>query len=254
MSYSKEQLDEMHAEYATTFAKCDRLFESYVLHNFHNARAKEYATHGYLRRLKTLLRCLQNLFELLPPDRADIPGRDKLTDATINIQALVFNVFGCSDNLARVWVSEKEITCSDGSTLPRMSVGLSAKCKVVRKSFSGEMQTYLASLDAWFKGLGEYRDALAHRIPLYIPPYAVPKSKVAEYQELERQMVEAIKQRNFAERKHLEIEQQKLIEFRPLITHSFNETEGTILFHPQMLADYNLAVELGEKMLAELAR
>ena len=44
------------------------------------------------------------------PDREEIPSREDVIDATVNIQAFVFNIFACCDNLTWVWVLEKGFT------------------------------------------------------------------------------------------------------------------------------------------------
>ena len=38
------------------------------------------------------------------------------------------------------------------------------------------------------------------------------------------------------------------------MTHSFTENANRIVFHPQLLADFNTIDELGRKMLEELSR
>jgi hypothetical protein len=43
----------------------------------------------------------------------------------------------------------------------------------VRTSLSQEFQDYLKALEAWH--LADLRQALAHRIPLYIPPYVIER-------------------------------------------------------------------------------
>ena len=82
-------------------------------------------------------------------------------------------MFGCADNLAWLWVEEKGVTKPDGSPLPANSVGLGTKYKPVRDSFSQAFRDYLTAKQPWFTQLENYRHALAHRIPLYIPPYRI---------------------------------------------------------------------------------
>jgi hypothetical protein len=64
----------------------------------------EYARHGYMRRLGTIKRCIENVFTLIPPQADEIPDRNVLHDAQINIQSFFANVYGAIDNLAGVWV------------------------------------------------------------------------------------------------------------------------------------------------------
>lgn len=44
-----------------------------------------------------------------------------------------------------------------------------------------ELQAYLAEHDAWFEYLEDYRHALAHRIPLYIPPRQLGPTAQGEF-------------------------------------------------------------------------
>lgn len=77
---------------------------------------------------------------MIPPERADIPSRDELTDATINIQSFVFNVFGGIDNLAWIWVWEKGQKRSDATPIADEHVGLGPKNTSVRSTLSQEFQ------------------------------------------------------------------------------------------------------------------
>lgn len=192
------------------------------------------------------------MFEILPPDQKAIPSRNEVVDATINIQAFVFNVFGSIDNLAWIWVEEKAFKKENGSPVPQSWVGLSENNKFVRNSFSIEFQDYLKQLKPWFEYLENFRHALAHRIPLYIPPYTVTKANLAAHQQLEGLKSEAIKQLNFAEYDRLSAEQEALGSFSPFMTHSLEVGARPVVFHSQMLADFNTIEELAQKMLKEL--
>jgi hypothetical protein len=67
--------------------------------------------------LKTMARCIQNVFALIQPERQELPTVDELSDATINIQSFVFNSYGAIDNLAWIWVSEKGQKRGDGTPI-----------------------------------------------------------------------------------------------------------------------------------------
>ena len=141
MYYSPEQIKKLQEGHATLHGKRDELLLQYLGHHFNNSRAQEHAMQGFLRRLKILVRCIDNVFEILPPSYADPPTDDERSDIEINIQAFVFNVFGAIDNLAWIWVSEKGVTKKDGTEIPLTSVGL--RKKDVSRSFSQEFRAYL---------------------------------------------------------------------------------------------------------------
>jgi hypothetical protein len=254
MYFSDEQIGNLLREYSTVSGKYQELSMGYLTRTFRNSRAREYASQGFLRRLNILVRCIDRVFEILPPNRTAPPTRDELSDGMINIQAFVLNVFGSTDNLAWIWVCEKGLTKKDGSAIPPSFVGLSQKNEIVRGSFSIEFQDYLKGLNGWFELQENYRHALAHRIPLYIPPYTVSKDKEAAYKEFEERKTQAMKRRDFAEYDRLSTEQDATGAFRPWIMHSFEEKATPVVFHPQMLSDFNTIVVIGQNMLRELNR
>lgn len=254
MYFSDDALQKLKTEYQTIDGKLQKLSEAYITRAFKNARALEHARQGFVRRLKIVVRCMDNVFGMLPPDRVELPSRDELSDATINIQSFVFNVFGSVDNLAWIWVYEKGQKRKDGTPIPDMWVGLGPANTSVRLTLSEELQSYLKGLDPWFDHLSKLRHALAHRIPLYIPPYVISDKEAAAYAKLESEMVEAIKRHDFKEYDRLSVEQLKLGKFRPWVQHSFEEKAKPVVFHAQMIADFNTVNELGNKMLEELNR
>lgn len=118
---------------------------------------------------------------------------------------------------------------------------------------STAFQDYLKSRDEWFEHVIEYRDALAHRIPLYIPPGGVPTRNVEAYNDLARGMNDALDvQGHPYEYERLSATQDQLLVFQPMITHSVTETTAHYPFHVQMLADLLTVEEFGYNMLDEL--
>jgi hypothetical protein len=152
------------------------------------------------------------------------------------------------DNLAWVWVHER------GISVDRKEVGLREHHRKVRASFSIEFRSYLESLDKWFAYLVEYRDAFAHRIPLYIPPGGVLPKDIDKAQELENQKFEALNAFKPHEYERLNTEKIKLFVFQPLICHSYSEMVAPCAFHRLLIVDFLTVEELGEKMLAELTK
>jgi hypothetical protein len=237
--------EEVHRQFAD-------LRQLYISRNYKSDRAREYANHGFSRRLGTLVRAIDQVYAILPPEREDIPERDEVVDATIAIQSFVFNTFGCLDNLAWIWVYEKEIKGRDGNELDPKKVGLGSK--QVRGSFSDTFRTYLNSRQEWFDNLKDFRDSLAHRIPLYIPPYIVSPEALEEHNRLELALGEPMQRGDTQEYDRLRSEQQKLGRFRPWMTHSQFEEAPSVVFHYQLLTDYVTIDEFGRTMLEELDR
>jgi hypothetical protein len=244
--FSEEQIAQLTADAATIGDKTDRLPLKYAYFRFKNDQARHYATQGFGRRIQVLRRCVENVFKIIPLWTVDVPSKRQLCDAQINIQAFLANVYGSIDNLAWIWVFERDLA----GTIPRGHVGLGKDNKRVRASFSVELQAYLKSLDEWFDYLSEFRHALAHRIPVYIPPGMVLPKDADAYNDLTMKMTSA--QLDPDEYERLSQEQNKLLVFQPLVAQSTLETKNPYFFHPQMLNDFVTVEALADKMLKEL--
>ncbi len=253
MTYTKEDCDRLAKELEAIQANSNRIMSSYVLRDFKNPRAREFATHGFPRRIKLLAHCIELIFEDLPPGTDKPPNSDEILDVTIYLQAFVFNVFGCTDNLAHIWAREQDLKKEDGKLLENMEIGFfGPRCGLVLDSLPGDFSDYLKGLEPWFEYLGNFRHALAHRIPPYIPPFYVPKDKLQEYEEIGNRIGAAIQQENYDEVVRLENEQTGMVLFSPIVTHSFGENAKKVFFHSQMLSDFNTVVEIAQKLLKEL--
>jgi hypothetical protein len=246
--FKKAHIANLRGELAKVERKTDDLLLSYGYYPWKTDKGREYATHGFSRRLGTLRRALLNVFKIIPPGTVRVPTRDRLHDAQINIQACIANVYGCIDNLAWVWVYENGID----NTIPRKLVGLRKTNTKVRASLRPAFRRYLEERDDWMDYIIDFRDALAHRIPLYIPPGGVPKSKLDEFNDYARRMQEAHTRLDPAEYDRLEAEQSKLLMFQPMIIHSFVEARHLPPFHFQLLTDFLTIEELATKLLHEL--
>jgi hypothetical protein len=248
MNFTQDQLKQIQDGHGEIAEKYKKRMLDYLKYPYANCLAKESATHGFSRRLNLLVRCADNIFSILPPDQTVVPEKNKLNDTVINIQSFIFNIFGCTENLASIWVHEKNLEVRPGL------VGLRKQNTRVRETFSNQFQDYLTRLDNWFDNLENFRHALAHRIPLYIPPYVVTENNNDSYQELERRMQEAFLRMDLDEHDRLSYEQEALRTFVPIMTHSFQEGARKVVFHAQIVADFNTIYELSGKFLEELSR
>jgi hypothetical protein len=249
--YKPEDLAKLQENLGTIAYKYDRLLLAFSYHHrFKKENTWEYANHGFMRRVGTLRRCIENVFNLIPPATEERPDRNVLHDAQINVQSFFANVYGSLDNLAWIWVYEREL-----ESIGRKRVGLRVQNTELRATFSEAFQEYLKSRDGWMDHVIEYRDALAHRIPLYIPPGTVQPRNVDAYNDLSVRIREVLYVRpNPPEYDRLSAEQEGLLVFQPVITHSVRETTAYFPFHAQMIADFLTVEEFGYKMLEELKR
>ncbi len=95
--FSAEVLEQLTNEYFKVAKEYKQLMLNYTSLQFKNADTYEYAHHGFVRRIKTLRRCIDNIWNICPPDKSGKPTRDELSDLSINLQSFMFNVFGCID-------------------------------------------------------------------------------------------------------------------------------------------------------------
>jgi hypothetical protein len=248
--FSRSQLADIRSKCATIEKRTDNLVLKFTYFPFKNEQARHYGQQGFARRVQVLRRCIENVFKIIPPGTMKVPSKGRLYDAQINIQASLANVYGIIDNLAWIWVYERNLS----NVIPRRHVGLGKQNKTVRSSLSVEFQKHLVSIDGWFDYLADFRHALAHRIPIYIPPGMVLQANVDAYNALTAQMTDALNQTKPGEYELLSKQQSKLLVFQPLIAHSTIETKTPYVFHPQLIADFLTIEELGEKMLQELHR
>lgn len=253
MSYFKaDHIKELLSGLDSSSKKAEEIFEAFTSFSYRCSKSREFAYHGLLRRIQSLQRCIQNVFSILPPDTSAIPSSDLRHDVEVNIHAFVIHVFGCLDNLAWIWVLERSVTKEDGAPLPAQWVGLRKKNEAVRRSFTIEFQNYLASLDDWMEYLESYRHSLAHRVPLYIPPFVVQYRNIDYYRNLELQIEEASRNLDHKRSNELQELQNSLKSFRPVMQHSFEEEAKPVVFHAQMLADFNTVHELSLNFSKEL--
>jgi hypothetical protein len=251
--YTDEALEGLSDAYADLHGRCRRLQQRLAEYSFGHSQAKEYAFQGLARRFNVLVRCIDNTFRAIPPELEGVPTSDKIEDAEIQVQAFIVNVFGCLDNLAWIWVLERNITRC-GAPLPQEWVGLRPPNTFVRESLGNDLGKYLENIAEWFNYLEDYRHALAHRIPLYIPPYAIDPSNLERYYELEAVITQSLIQRRIDEMEEAARERDGLKFFRPFIASSWTGRTKPTEFHRQMLSDFKTIEALSAKILSELIR
>lgn len=228
----------------------DELLTNLVLFEYRDRTAREFMNHGLGRRLRLLRHCAERVFQALPMEEV-APGEDALLDATAFLQTFVINTFGAVDNMAHVWCHEANVRDERGRKIPRGWIGLRPQNRAVRNSLSPAFRDHLAGIDAWFAYLEDYRHALAHRIPLYIPPRSLDRAAQLDHARVQEAMDRAFhedRERYFA----LFAEQRRLGVFDPWMMHSYGEAARPVRFHPQIVSDFSTTVEIGEHLLREL--
>jgi hypothetical protein len=75
--YDHDQLAQLRDGYCTVNPAYERLMGDYLSLPLTNEAAYEYVRHGFVRRLGTLKRCIENVYSTCPPERSDKPSRDE---------------------------------------------------------------------------------------------------------------------------------------------------------------------------------
>ena len=254
MPYSDESLQDLETNYrkvTTSLRKIVERFLTEVSPKLTAPRAKEYLDHGVCRRLRVLERSIERIYEIFPSNRKEKLTRDELSDVQIYLHAFVINLFGILDNLAWVYVLEYALEADVGG---HNGVGLYAKGS--QKILPPDLKAYvnLESTKNWYETyVKNYRDALAHRIPLYVPPIIVTDAEATKWRELDERIWECIQKQEFEVLKDLKREQDSLGIVCDMFSHSLSETESkTLYIHPQLLADGATLVELCEIYLSNI--
>jgi len=250
MVYAEDSLKEINQKYGEINDIRDKLLLQLMFfeQRLQNERAREYLMQGVARRLKTLTRCINNIFTIFPADRVEHLPQDDRTDVDINLHAFFINIAGVFDNLGWVFVCENALfgSAQDGK-IDRSGVGLfNTK---TQDHLNVKLRNYLTSdpTKSWHTDYSKnYRDSLAHRIPLYVPPSVLDKSQGKEFEDIEAQ-IRALNFWNPEDRDkydELREKQGKLGKISPFFAHSFNEGSGPVYLHAQIIADYLTVKEI----------
>jgi len=244
MRYDNQALDELTSKYAEVDDIYRRLVNrlQLLLRNIRDRKAQEYLLHGVARRLSILTRCIHNIFRIFPVDRRKLLTSKELTDVDINLHAFTVNVTGLLDNLAWVFAYENDLVGDPKEEkLGKKDIGL---FNDRTKSFlPANLKAYLETqpIKDWYSDHSKnYRDALAHRIPLYVPPFTIDNKHEQKYFELEakKKSLDFTIESNFLLHDQLHATQRGLGKPSLIFTHSFDEGSEPRVLHAQMIIDY----------------
>jgi hypothetical protein len=213
------------------------------------SRVREHLLHGAARRVGVIRRSIENVFALFPPNTERPLSRDHLSDVQINLHAFVMNQYGIYDNWAWAYVFRHNL---EGVIGDRRRVGLFNSA--TRNHLPPPLKAYLTtnSTIEWHEKYAKsYRDALAHRIPPYIPSAELTPEEGTRYNELENEKVECIRTRRWEGLDEVWTEQAAL--GRPSFTflHAFTEDEPPQpnILYTQVLSDGKTVAEFGRLFL-----
>lgn len=206
-----------------------------------NERAKEFLRNGVCRRLQTIQRCITNIFSIFPVDRTELLDWDELGDVGINLHAFLINAHGVPDNLMWVYLLERAIHLE-----PRQIGLFNPRTKPYLPK---EVSAYVKSerMIKWHTEYAKnYRDALAHRIPPYVPPSVLTPEQQARYKIIEEEIVAAAKAGDFDRALALEEEQATCGEVCLAFSQTFLDDKACdpVLLHGQLIVDARTVLQL----------
>jgi hypothetical protein len=250
MHYSGEALKEIEAGYSELRLRyrelAIRVFS--FVGRLENEQAREYMLHGVGRRLWLLQRCVDNMFRLFPASRVEKLSDDDRLDLEINLHAFLINTYGIIENIALAVAYENALVGDDCERkLNAKKVSLFSRR--FRRLLNPQLHSYLSgqTLGNWYRQYAKnYRDALAHRIPPYVPPAAVNDDEEQRFKNLEREMQA---ERDPSRIEALQQEQARLGTSNPLFVHSFSEKANFVYLHPQLIADFRTVEEMLNKTI-----
>jgi hypothetical protein len=242
MNYDEESIAQIEEKYAAIHLVYTELMiklpELYI--KLTNEQSREYLMQGVGSRLTILEKCVRNIFTIFPVERNDILVRDDLTDIDINLHAFYVNISGILDNLGWVFVCEKDLIGNpEDGKIDKQGVGLFHK--KTQAHLGPKIKEYLqsASMRAWHAGfLKIFRDALAHRIPLYVPPAALTDEETGKYMLLQRQLMDFSSIETILQHDQIWEKLDQLGRACPLFAHSFREESRPVFLHAQIIADF----------------
>ena len=208
---------------------------------------KEHLVHGAGRRLSVLRRTLANIFQIFPPTRVDKLNEDELSNVQINLHAHCINVAGIFDNWAWAFVLRHRLLDAVGGMHGADFFG-----KRLRRLFPAEIAQQSYRMSEWqSQYLKGYRDSLAHRIPLYVPPFSLAPAETKRYRELEAEKRSLLFTQTPERYEEVSSELESMGRAAAVFLHSF-EFEGDyrpVSLHGQILADCATVVECGDLFL-----
>lgn len=250
MAYTAEQVVDLQNGLSRVKADLQALTLNTVVQGqeTEHPQVREHLLHGAARRLDVIGRTINNIFTSFPPETTRPLDKGALSDVQINLHAFMINVYGVFDNWAWAFVYRHALE----DRIDRRGVGL-FRDRTAR-FLPPALREYLGSEDtaSWHEEyLKSFRDALAHRVPLYVPPAEFTPEDGERYYRLESEKVDLIKAMEWERLDEVWAEQAEIGSPSFFFIHSYSEEERpkAVRLHPQVLSDGGAIVEFGAMFL-----
>ncbi len=257
--YSPDEIETISREHIMLTREYYELTKSITVQGqaLTNDRAREHMLHGIGRRVFVLKRAVENIFRIFPLDTTTLLSQDDLHDVQINLHAFTMNLYGVFENCAWAFVIFHDLENIIGSRLK-----ISLFKNDTKRHLPEALQNYLnlQSNKDWHKYLKSYRDSLAHRIPLYIPPANFTSEDSERYNELQEEQMQCFRDYAGGDGDFSLLDRAEQIGAEltgigspfPVFLHSLpDDTTGPIMIHPQLISDSRAVIEFVNLFLKE---
>lgn len=252
MNYDREAAASIEDKYAEIAERYNDLFmKTFAFgHRLRNERAREFIHHGVARRLEMLKRSMDNIFRLFPVRRIKILKRHNRLDVEVSLHAFLINIYGILENLALALGYENDlIGVKDKNKVhPRQANLFDQRFqKLLHPVFAAYLHDHMTG---WYSEYAkDYRDALAHRIPPYVPPSGLNKRQQLRFAEIEKELLSLTYEHDLDRIVALRDEQESLGTAMAAYVHSFSEKARIVGLHPQVLQDFLTIEEVLHKAM-----
>ena len=155
-----------------------------------NEEARYYLRFGFIPRALQIKEARFQLLQVMEKSGGSALDVYHTTSLNMYLNSLYFNMCGAMDNLA--WGMQHEASVVDDLGKDKRDVGLFArKFKQGLKNIDSSVAKTLGDCTEWGREMKEFRDPIAHRIPLYISRCVITtESQKEEYRAYERNLGE----------------------------------------------------------------
>lgn len=219
--------------------------------NAPNGTASAHLNHGVGRRLSVMANAIDEVFKLVPPENTRAT-RVTIGKATICLHAFLINAVGVLDNMAWAYIHwhciESEFEGPKRADVDLFKARLQSRLPPPFVAFltTGQM------IDWQKTYLKPYRDALAHRIPPYIPESYLPADDRL-FEINDGQMKAAILASDWDEVDRLQDRRGQILGHAYSFIHDLTPPIHALYLHPQLLADAATVDQIIRSFLASLS-
>lgn len=203
-----------------------------------NSEARDFLRYGVARRLNIIEITSRKIFELFPPEQNQVLPLETIHEVQAFLHAFLINVCGIFDNFSWAFIHRHDLFQRIGGRNANVGIFRAE----TQQCFPPELSKYVAEkIKPWNeKYMKDYRDAIAHRIPLYVPPYTIDPKDHDSYKQLNELRGPLLQDKQWNELNRNTDQMEALGKPMPVFLDDFSKY---VPFHPQLNADTALVLE-----------